>query len=163
MMLRLVSMAVLTAALSIPAIAQQRETASPEMRQQVEAVAMKWADAVSKGDVKGAEALFAPDAITVTPMGVAHSAQQRDEEFEKVHQMGLTLRVKVAEVQSLSGGHAALATGPYVADFTANPQASHVEGNWLQLLEHEGGTWKIRVSTATRLSTPAPATGTTTK
>ncbi|HLJ65125.1 MAG TPA: hypothetical protein VKT70_13510, partial [Stellaceae bacterium] len=64
------TLAVLMVGLSLPAFAQQKETTTTEMRHEVEAVTMKWMDALNSGNIANAEAMFAANAIAVDPYGV---------------------------------------------------------------------------------------------
>jgi len=82
--------------------------------------------------------------------------------MRKVHDRGLHITLEVKDVEQLFGGRTAVASGPYTASYSSDPQAQTIKGNWLQVMEHDGTAWKIRISTATRLATPAPATGSTT-
>ena len=49
----------------VSAIAQEQNTVDPEVRQQIEAVHMKFVEAQNKGDAAAIAALFTQDAIQV--------------------------------------------------------------------------------------------------
>lgn len=158
MMWRGLGAAVLAAGLAIPAAAQQKDmAASPEMRQQAEAIAMKWMDAVNNGDAQGWASQFSATPVDITPYGVTTSAAQIGEVIQKVHKLGLHLSVNVEDVQPLFGGQGLMSRGTYSAKYTANPATSEVKGNWLQVLEREDGAWKIRATSVTRLAQPSAA------
>ena len=62
-LLTLISLAVSPVVVS--AIAQEQNTVDPEVRQQIEAVHMKFVEAQNKGDAAAIAALFAQDAVQV--------------------------------------------------------------------------------------------------
>src|SRR5260221_11634719 len=62
LLLTLISLAVSPA---VPAIAQEQNTVDSEVRQQIEAVHMKFVEAQNKGDAAAIAALFTQDAIQV--------------------------------------------------------------------------------------------------
>src|ERR1700730_18065074 len=49
----------------MPALAQEQNTVDPEVRQQIEAVHMKFVEAQNKGDAAAIAALFTQDAVQV--------------------------------------------------------------------------------------------------
>ena len=49
----------------LPALAQEQNTVDPEVRQQIEAVHMKFVEAQNKGDAAAIAALFTQDAVQV--------------------------------------------------------------------------------------------------
>lgn len=144
---------VMAFALAVAAFAQR--TDNLQIRNRIEAVVMKWTDSLNRGNVQAAATLLAKDAIEITPLG-KNTGAQIAENMEKVHKLGLTLTVRVDDVQLLPGGQWAIATGHYTGGFTNNPAASKVEGNYLWLLGSTGGDWKIRASSASRLAPSAP-------
>jgi ketosteroid isomerase-like protein len=146
---------VMASALAAPALAQQTDA---QTRSQVEAVVMKWVDSLNRGDVQARAALQTADAFDITPFG-KHTGPQIAELMERVHKLGLTLTVRVDDVQLLPGGQWAIVTGPYTGSFTSNPAvpaASKVEGYQLWVLGHTGGDWRVRASSAARLAPSAP-------
>jgi ketosteroid isomerase-like protein len=165
--------AVLAVGFAVPAIAQPREIATPqEMRQQAEAIAAKYAEAVNQGDAKAGDALFSTHGMSITPYGVSRTQEKREETWAMVKKMGINLAMKVNEVQAVFGGQGAIVDGGYSVTYTGNSATKQAEGNFFQLLEREGDAWKIRVLSFTRLAPPgaavatgatgAPASGTST-
>jgi hypothetical protein len=64
---------------ALPTLAQEQKTVDPEVRQQIEAIFMKYQEAHNKHDAAAAAALFTPDAVEVWqgyPGGSAASGQQ---------------------------------------------------------------------------------------
>src|SRR4051812_34618030 len=148
----------LMVALASPAFAQQTNVADQQMHQQAEAIVTQYVDALNKGDAQAYAALFAPNAIDINPFGKFKNAgTQLQDSSGMVHKMGLTLTVKVDDVESIFGGQGAVATAPYTGTFTNNPATPQVRGNLLFVLERAGESWKIRAQTASRLAPAAPA------
>ena len=154
----------LAIAFAVPAFAQQTNMADQQMRRQVEAIVKQYVDTLNRGDEQAYAALFAPNAITITPFGKDkktsepdQSAQFRESVVEKVHSMGLALTAEVDDVEPIFGGQGAMATASYTGTFTNTPATPQVRGNMLFVLEHAGDSWKIRVQTASRLAPAAPA------
>ncbi len=152
----LVTVPALAVVLAVPASAQQTGAVDQQTRQQVEALVMKWTDAVNKGDGQALAALFGLNLINITPNGKSTTAAQIQNDIEPVHKRGLTLTPKVDDVEPLFGGQGVVATAPYTAVFTNDPGSPHVQGNLLFVLEHAGDGWKIRILTASRLVSAVP-------
>jgi ketosteroid isomerase-like protein len=110
---------------------------------------------LNKGDGRSGAELQTADAVRITPFGKFTGAQIL-ENTEKMHKLGLALTVRIDDVQLLPGGQLAIATGSYTGGFANDSSASKIEGNYLWLLGHTGGDWKIRASSASRLVPSAP-------
>src|SRR5271166_7178778 len=66
----LLSLAGLAISFAVPAFAQEKkDTVDPQVRQQVEAVLMKFVEAYNKHDVATISALYTPDAVEVRRAG----------------------------------------------------------------------------------------------
>jgi ketosteroid isomerase-like protein len=152
----LIPMLAVSFALPDFASAQQPNAADQKMRQQVESVVMQYVDAINKGNAQAYVALFAPNAIDINPYG-KHTGAQLGENIERVHKMGLTLTVKVDDVEPIFGGQGAMATAPYTGNFANNPGTTQVQGNLMFVLERAGDGWKVKIQTASRLAPTAPA------
>jgi ketosteroid isomerase-like protein len=153
-------------ALTGPAFAQQTDAQNrnqieallvtdSQNRNKIEAVLVKWIDSLNKGDFQARIALQTADAIEITPFG-KYTGSQIAESMEKVHKLGLTLTVRVDDIQLLPGGQWAIVSGPYTGSFANNSAASKVEGYQLWVLGQTGGDWKVRASSASRLAPSAP-------
>jgi len=152
-----ITASVLAIAFAVPAFAQQTNAVDPQMRQQVEAVVMKYVDAINNGDGQAVAALYGANPISIDPRGKSTTAAQIQNTIEAVHKRGLTLAAKVDDVEALFGGQGVVATAPYTGTFANDPGSPHVQGNFLFVLERAGDGWKIRIFTASRLVPPAPA------
>lgn len=143
--------AVLAFGLALPAFAQQTNAVDQQTRQQVEAIVMKYTDALNSGDGQAMANLYGPNPISITPTGKNTTTAGIQENVEMVHKRGLTISAKIDGVQPILGGQGVVATAPYTGVFTKDPGSPHVQGNFLFVLEHAGGDWKLRAFTASRL------------
>jgi ketosteroid isomerase-like protein len=151
----LLIMAVLAPGFAIPAFAQQTNTVDQQTRQQVEGVVARLAETLSKADGQGYQALYATNAIAISAFGKSTGQQIGD--LEDVRKMGLAFTAKVDDVEPIFGGQGVVTTAPYTATFTNNPATRQVQGNLMLVLERDGGGWKIRISTFSRLASAAPS------
>jgi hypothetical protein len=81
---------------------------------------------------------------------------QMRESTEKVHKLGLTMAMKVDDVEPVFGGQGLLVTASYKINFTKAPNIPPGQGNTLFVLERAGENWKIRAIAASRLIAPPP-------
>jgi hypothetical protein len=146
--------AVLALGFAMPAFAQQTNTVDQQTRQQAEGIVARLAETLSKGDQEGYRSLYASNAIDISAFGKATGQQIGD--LEDVHKMGLTFIAKVDDVEPIFGGQGVVITAPYTATFTNNPATRQVQGISTLVLERDGGGWKIRIATFTRLAAAAP-------
>ena len=150
----LLIMAVLAVGFAIPAFTQQTNTVDQQTRQQVEGIVARLAEALSKADGQGYQALYATNAIAISAFGKSTGQQIGD--LEDARKMGLTFSANVDDVQPIFGGQGVMTTAPFTATFTNNPATRQVQGNLMLVLERDGGGLKIRISTFSRLATAAP-------
>jgi Domain of unknown function (DUF4440) len=150
----LLIMGVLAPNFAIPAFAQQTNAVDQQTRQQVEGIVAKLAETLSKADGQGNQALYATNAIEISAFGKSTGQQIGD--LEDARKMGLAFTAKVDDIEPIFGGQGVVATAPYTATFTNNPATRQVQGNLTLVLERDGGGWKIRIATFTRLASAAP-------
>ena len=148
-------MPLLAIALAVPAFAQQMNTVDQQTRQQVEAIVGQFIDALNKGDGRAIAAMYGPNPMAITPYGKSTSGEQIQTGIEAVHKRGLNLAAKIDNIEPLFGGQGVAVTAPYQGMFSNDPGSPHVEGNLLLVFAHVGDSWKIQISTASRL-VPAP-------
>ena len=81
----LLTLAGLAIGFAVPALAQEQNTVDPDVRQQIEAVHMKFVEAQNKGDAAAIAALFTQDAVEVvgSEMADAGSLASGREAIEK--------------------------------------------------------------------------------
>src|SRR6201993_2586048 len=81
----IVALVGLAISFALPTLAQEQNTVDPEVRQQIEAVHMKFVEAQNKGDAAAIAALFTQDAVEVvgSEMADAGSLASGREAIEK--------------------------------------------------------------------------------
>ena len=147
-------MAVVAPGFATPAFAQQTNTVDQQTRQQVEGIVARVAETLSKADGQSYQALYTTNAIVISAFGKSTGQQIGD--LENARKMGVAFTAKVDDVEPIFGGQGIVTTAPFTATFTNNPATRQVQGNLMLVLEREGGDWKIRISTFSRLATAAP-------
>jgi Domain of unknown function (DUF4440) len=146
--------AVLALGLAMPASAQQANPVDKQTLQEVEGIVARLAETINKGDGPGYQALFATNAIYIDAFG--KSTGQQIGNLENARKMGVTLTAKADDIEPIFGGQGVVTTAPYTATFTNNPATHQVQGNLMLVLERDGGGWKIRIATFSRLASAAP-------
>jgi hypothetical protein len=106
----LLIMAVLAVGFAIPAFTQQTNTVDQQTRQQVEGIVARLAEALSKADGQGYQALYATNAIAISAFGKSTGQQIGD--LEDARKMGLTFSAKVDDVEPIFGGQGVMTTAP---------------------------------------------------
>ncbi len=143
MMMRSLAVAALVVGLASPALAEEKTgaTASPKVRQEIEAFMNKWADAYNRADGNALVSMTANDSFGVGDRGVM-TGDQRIERIVRNEQKsgGKVTNLRVEEVRMI-GKNSAVAAGPYTVTYS-NPRPLTLEGTWLQVLEREHGAWK---------------------
>jgi ketosteroid isomerase-like protein len=133
----------------MPAAAQE---ADQEMRQQIEAVHMKWVDALNKGDPDTVSAFITPNSIAIDAFGMRVGVNT--ERTQGILKKGVTVSFPIDGIQALKGGQAAIAYGTFTAKF-ADSNVPPGQGNWMQVFERDGEGWKIRAYAASRTTLAA--------
>lgn len=135
---------IMAAGLIMPALAQE---ADQQMRQQIEAVHMKWLEALNKGDVEAFSTTYTPATVQIDAFGRTIGANA---EFVKaLNKKGITLSMPIDRVEPLKGGQAAIAYGTFTAKY-ADPNVPPGQGNWVQVFERDGEGWKIVAHASSR-------------
>jgi ketosteroid isomerase-like protein len=140
----LVIFAGLAMGFAMPVLAQEQNTVDPEVRQQIEAVRMKFDEAFNKRDAAALAALFTQDAIEVWqgyPGGAAASGQQAIEkrwaaELASSPSSGSKL------VQVFSIGNDICAISEYSTSTFGH------KGYTVTIYVRDADTWKIRMAYA---------------
>ena len=74
----LLALAGLAIGFAVPVLAKEKDTADPQMAQQIRALAMKYDAAFNRNDPAAVAALYTEDAVFVTPQGnILRSAGHR--------------------------------------------------------------------------------------
>jgi ketosteroid isomerase-like protein len=128
----------------MPAFAQETDQ---QIRQQIEAVHMKWLEALNKGDVDAFSTTYTPATVQIDAFGRTVGVNAAF--VQGVHKKGIVLSMPIDEVQALKGGQAAIAYGTFTSKFT-DPNVPPGQGNWVQVFEREGDGWKIVAHASSR-------------
>src|SRR4249920_74331 len=128
----------------MPAFAQE---ADQQMRQQIEAVHMKWLEALNKDDVDAFSTTYTPATVQIDAFG--RTVGVNAEFVQGVHKKGIVLSMPIDGVQALKGGQAAIAYGTFTSKFT-DPNVPPGQGNWVQVFEREGDGWRIVAHASSR-------------
>jgi ketosteroid isomerase-like protein len=99
---------VVATCLTVPALAEE---AAQEVRQQIEAVHMKWLDALNKGDVETVATVYTPTTVQIDAFG--RTLGVNPEFVQGLHKKGITLAMPIDSVQALKAGQAAIAYGTF--------------------------------------------------
>jgi uncharacterized protein (TIGR02246 family) len=143
---RFALMLYLVGAMVAPVSGQAPGAAEQKLRQEIEAVFTRWLDALNRGDGKAAAEFFAADAPAINPGGVVRGdSQDYVNRIEQQRRRSSKTTATIEQVQAL-GSDAAYATGPYTNTFGPNNNPSQSQGNWLQVFERRGDSWKIVAS-----------------
>jgi hypothetical protein len=135
---------VLAASLAIPAVAQE---ADQQTRQQIEAVHVKWLEALNQGDVGAVSTVYTPTTVQIDAFG--RTMGINSEFVQALHKKGITLSMPIDGVRALKGGQTAIAYGTFTSKF-ADPNVPPGQGNWVQVYERDGEGWKIVAHASSR-------------
>jgi hypothetical protein len=136
--------AVLAANLVMPAAAQD---ADQQMRQQIEAVHVKWLEALNQGDVDAFSMVYTPSTVQIDAFG--RTMGVNSELVQSLRKKGITISMPIDSVRALKGGQAAIAYGTFTSKF-ADPSVPPGQGNWVQVYERDGDGWKIVAHASSR-------------
>ena len=139
----------LAVGLAMPAKAQEVDQQS---RQQIEAVHAKFVEALNKGDVDAVSTVYTPSTIQIDAFGRTMGVNPGF--VQAVHKKGIILSMPVDGVQALMGGQAAMAHGTFTSKY-ADPNVPPGQGNWIEVFEREGGSWKIVAHASSRAALAA--------
>ena len=131
----------------------QSDPVSPETEQVVKELAKRWETAYSKKDAAGVAALYAENAIEVTPAGFVRGREAAQKRIEADFQAGWhDISISTTDVHAL--GDALWGIG----DWNGYLGDQAVRGHWSNIFVHAGDAWKIQETT---FNIALPATGMT--
>lgn len=108
------------------------------MAQQIEAVHMRWLEALNKAD-----------AATVQIDAFGRTVGVNAEFVKTLNKKGITLSMPIDRVEALKGGQTAIAYGTFTSKY-ADPSVPPRQGNWVQVFERDGEIWKIVAHASSR-------------
>jgi uncharacterized protein (TIGR02246 family) len=137
LLLTLISLAVSPV---VSAIAQEQNTVDPEVRQQIEAVHMKFVEAQNKGDAAAIAALFTQDAIQVwyglSEGGLASGQQAIEKRYRAFFAAPAPLDSKIIQMFPVGSDICA------IMEYKIPTWKGHV----ITLFGREADDWKIRMA-----------------
>ena len=142
---RVVTLVGLVISFASPISAQQKDSVDPEVRQQIEAVLMKFDEAFNKHDAAAIADLFTPDAVDVfrwASEGGNASGQQaikKRYEAEASESSGSNMTHKLVQVYPI---------GDELCAFTEY-SVMMWKGHTLIIFVRDADTWKIRLAYST--------------
>jgi ketosteroid isomerase-like protein len=154
----LLALAGLAIGLTAPTLAQQKDTIDSQIAEQV---TKKIDEGFNNGDAAGVGALFAEDAVFVTPQGPIFGREAIEKLFEGMFQQGHYSNHLNKDDQGSphmigTAGNEVWRTGEW--SFTLQGKSGdplQLKGYWGAINVREGDTWKIRMLTFN--VTPPPA------
>jgi ketosteroid isomerase-like protein len=127
---------------------QEEPTLNEQDRQQIDDLAMKYADAANKNDATAIASLFTEDGVFVTPEGILSGREAIEAAYQELFKANPVSDVAIKSVEIHGAGNLAWAFGQF---------SNNIEhGNWGAVDERKGDTWSIRMLTYN--VTPPPAT-----
>lgn len=147
--LRRAAAAAVFLAAAVPGYAQ----AVGESSKAVEATLNGWIEAFNRGDSTGQ--FFTNDATLVRGNGVFDGGLKIDEMEQRESKAGLRLALKIDRVERL-GAESMWTLGQYTLTVPGKDGAppQNIPGVAVHLLQRDGSTWRVKVSSFTRVQTP---------
>jgi ketosteroid isomerase-like protein len=142
MNIRLLSaLAGLAIAFAVPAVAEDRNTVDPEVRQEIEAVLMKYDEAYNKQDAAAVAALFTPVAVEVLGWDTGGGAASGQQAIEKRYAIELAGGMK----NHVSKLVQVYPIGSEVCVITKNSVAQW-KNTAVRIYVRDADTWKINMA-----------------
>jgi ketosteroid isomerase-like protein len=135
---------VMAAGLIMPVLAEE---ADQRARQQIEAVHMRWLEALNKGDVEAFSTTYTSATVQIDAFG--RTVGVNAEFVKALNKKGITLTMPIDRVEALKGGQATIAYGTFTSKY-ADPNVPPGQGNWVQVFERDGESWKIVAHASSR-------------
>ena len=128
---------------------QQVETSLSEQdREQINDLAVKYANAVNKTDATAIAALFTEDGVFVTPAGIVSGREAIEAAYHELFKAGPVSDMVIKTVEIHGAGNLVWAFGQF---------SNNIEhGNWSTVDERNGDTWNIHMLTYNITPPPTP-------
>ena len=133
-----------------------KDTADPQIAQQIRERGKKYDEAFNKNDATAVAALFTEDALQVAPEGVFSGQQALEKryaefQFQQLHCNNHVLKVN----QVIAVGREVCSIGEWSCTFQDESGGTEqVHGYYTDVHLRDGDTWKVRISTY-NLAAPA--------
>jgi uncharacterized protein (TIGR02246 family) len=136
---------------TVPTLAQQKDTADPQIAEQIRALASNFDEAFNRNDAAAVAAFYTEDAVRVTPNGTFSGRQAIEKGYAKFDFQQYQANDHVLKVNQVNAvGNDVRALGTWTTSFQEGGHAgerSHAGGHFTLIMVREGDTWKIRRST----------------
>jgi ketosteroid isomerase-like protein len=145
----------------LPTFAQQKDTADPLIRQQIDALDKKIGEAYSNDGAAAIAALFTEEGVLVTPQGTVYGREAIEKWYEdmflKFHLSDDKTKADQNSPHTIcTAGNEIWETGDWTAILQAqNGSPVHLQGHNAFVDIREGNDWKVRMEIFN--VTPAPA------
>src|SRR5262249_22351417 len=124
----------------VPTLAQEQITVDPEVRQQIEAVHMKFVDAQNKGDAAAIAALFTQDAVQLwyglSAGGLASGQEAIEKRYKATFAAPTPIDSKILQIYPI--GNDICVTTEYKVPMW--------KGHAVTIYGRDADTWKIRMA-----------------
>jgi uncharacterized protein (TIGR02246 family) len=136
----LLALTALAIGLTMPSLAQPNEAAPSEQdRQQIDALATRYAEAANRHDAAAIAALFTEDGVIVSPEGIPSGRQAIEKFYRDTFNAAAVSGTAIKTTELHVVGDLAWAVGQW----RNNTQ----QGNWGSVDERRGGAWQLRMLT----------------
>ena len=127
-------------------------------RQQIERLAVTYAENFNKQDVAGIAGLYTNDGVLVSqgPRVVKTGPQEIEQSYQSAFKSGMNHIEITLDQVSPFGSDAAISMGEYYLAGQGQSGPIKVEGHWTAVDAREGGAWKIRLLTVVPNPPPTP-------
>jgi len=124
----------------LPAVAQEQNAVDPEVRQQIEAVHMKYVEAENKGDAAAIAALFTHDAVQMWYGGSEGGLASGQQAIEKRYRINFAapspFDSKIVQIYPIGSDICAITEYKTMTS----------KGHGVTIYGREADTWKIRMA-----------------
>jgi ketosteroid isomerase-like protein len=158
----LLALTALAIGFAMPALAQQKASADPQLIQQLEEIGRKNDEAFNHNDAAAEAALFTDNAVFVTPRGLVYGRQAIEQwhadVFQKWHHRNhLTKGDPNSHPVVSADGKEAWWVGEWSNTLQTQKGPMDVKGYWSAVYVREGDDWKVRMLSYNLNTTPPPA------
>jgi ketosteroid isomerase-like protein len=145
--------------LTVPTLAQQKDTVDPQIIEQFAALGKKYAEAVNSNDAAAVAALYTEDAVVVTETGTIYGREAIEKRwadlFKQVHFSNHMAKQDTPHMIGTAGNEM-WGNGEWSATIQGkNWGPKDLKGYWGDVFVRQGDEWKILMDTSN--TTPAPA------
>ena len=152
----LLALAGLAISFAVPAIAQQKDTADPQLREALAAYNKKEDEAWNNNDAVALAALYTEDAVLVTPEGMVLGRQAIEKQYGDIfQQLHPTNQIRTVDQVNAIGSDV-WNVGEWSCIVQSPDGPSPIKGYFASITVREGDAWKIRML-AYNMAPPAEA------